>query len=114
MLNEISYYETIGGKSRLLYTDRGARLLALLAVPAHRLAQMQGKWPNISLPPRETYLLEIIKNLSNIPAQPEILALSAEEEAVGKALLDILAYAQGRGLDIGRAVMLVHLKRSEA
>lgn len=113
MLTELSYYDTINGRNRLLYSEKAARALEALALPAFRLASVQGKYPAVGKQAKEVYLLEIVSALVSRPSESQVPALSPEEEAVAMALLDLLAYAQWRELNLGRAIMLVHLRRSE-
>lgn len=110
-LAELSYYQTIGKKSRLVYSEGAARAINGLIIPAYRFADAQGQWPAIGNKPKSAHAFTIIQraaHLSEDGQSKRIPALTIEEEALAETLLAILAYAGGRNIDLGRAAILVH------
>jgi len=110
-LSELGYYQTIEKKSRLVYGENAVRAINGLVVPAYRLSDAQGNWPSIGGKPKSAHAFALVQKLSGLAAEGQskkIPALSHEEEALAELLLGVLAYAGGRNIDLGRAMMLVH------
>lgn len=116
MLNELTYFTPIAGSSRLLYNEHAARLLTELCVPAHRAALARGDWAQSQV--RNTNDARVLRIMRDISMAPDagrngalfgdLPAISQAEYHIARALLLLLDYAAGNGLDVGRAVMLVH------
>ena len=117
MLDQFSYYDNFPGKlgrplSRLLYAEPAAVGVQALVVPAYRLEDAQGKWPSLGKREKEVHLMEIVREVGRAcaPGQsPKIPAITNEEEAVAQAMLKLLAYSGGRGMNLGRLLLVVHL-----
>lgn len=116
MLNELSYFHPIAGSTRLLYNENAARLLQELTVPAHRAALARNEWAQSQL--RNTNDARVLRIMRNLTMAPDAIrtsavcgdlpAISMAEYAVGSAMLQLFDFAAGNGLNIGRAMMLVH------
>lgn len=115
-IQELGYYQTLGKKSRLVFSEGAVRAINGLIIPPYRLSDAVGNWPAIGGKPKQAHAFSLVQKLSNLgedgPSK-KIPALSREEEALAELLLGILAYAGGRNIDLGRAAMLVHYKNCE-
>ncbi len=117
ILAELSYFGSVNGGQRLLYNETAARVVVELGRPAHRLAVAQGKWPAAGRAAMEMQL-EMVKEVGILAEasgggedlrSAKIPALSQEEHQCARVLLSLFDYCTGRGIDLGKAMMLAHM-----
>lgn len=110
-LDELIFEQVLGAKRRLLYTERAGAILQQLTLPAYRAQIAAGRWPLVGPLPQSEYLIELVQLIAQLTsAKQTLLSQRDEEEVLGKLLLRLFAYASGRKLNLGAAMVRVHLQ----
>ena len=120
IIEHFAHFTSIQGQQRLVYTETGAKALTALCTPAYRTSIASGRWPAGGKSAAEAQL-GIIREVGLLGQACEqgkfarsnfIPALTLEEEKAAEVMLELMDYCAGRGIDIGRAVMLKHMWRA--
>jgi hypothetical protein len=109
-LDALVYEQILNGKRKLLYTERAGAVVHQLMLPAYRHEISQGRWPIVGPLPQSEHLIRMVQETGKMFDCGVRGNAIGEANACAQLLLQVFAYAAGRKLDLGGAVVRTHME----